>query len=100
MAYIYKAVDQAILLYGSESWTLTTAMGKKLQSFHHRCAQYIAKQYIKMNLDGTWIHPASDEILKSTGLCTIQEYIRRRRETILKYTNKTQIILNVCYRNH
>jgi hypothetical protein len=91
VASIYKAVVQAILLYGSDSWTLTTAMGKKLQSFHHRCARYIAKQHIKMNLDGTWTHLARDEILKTTGLCTIQEYINLRRETILKYTRSTQI---------
>ena len=41
MASIYKAVVQAVLLFGSETWVLTLGMEKKLQSFHHSCARYI-----------------------------------------------------------
>ncbi len=46
MASVYKAVVQAVLLYGSESWVLTLAMEKKLQSFHRRCARFITGQHI------------------------------------------------------
>jgi hypothetical protein len=51
MASIYKAVVQAVLLYGSESWTMTSSMCKKLQNFHHRCARHITGQHIRMNTD-------------------------------------------------
>jgi hypothetical protein len=36
MASVYKAVIQAELIYGPESWALATAMGNTLQSFHSR----------------------------------------------------------------
>jgi hypothetical protein len=53
MATIYKAVIQAVLLYGSESWALTESMERRLQSFHSRCARYITGQHIRQNSDGT-----------------------------------------------
>ena len=34
MAYFYKAIVQAVLLYGSESWVLTQKMWKAVKSFH------------------------------------------------------------------
>ena len=37
--YFYKAVVQAVLLYGSESWTLTEYTLKMLRSFHNRVAR-------------------------------------------------------------
>ena len=38
MAYFYKAVVQAVLLYGSESWVLTQKMWKAVEGFHSSCA--------------------------------------------------------------
>jgi len=34
----YKAVVQAVLLYGCESWVLTDKVWKVLESFHNRAA--------------------------------------------------------------
>ena len=42
MGYFYKAIIQTVLLYGSESWTLTGRMIGRLRSFHHRVARYIS----------------------------------------------------------
>ena len=57
MASVYKTVVQAVLLYGSESWTLTLVMEKKLQSFHRSCARYITGQHIRQNPDESWTCP-------------------------------------------
>jgi hypothetical protein len=35
----YKAVVQTVLLFGSESWTMTDAMWKVLKGFHHRAVR-------------------------------------------------------------
>ena len=35
----YKAVVQAVLLYGCESWVLTDKVWKVLESFHNRAAR-------------------------------------------------------------
>ena len=85
MASFYKAIVQSVLLYGSESWVMTLSMEKQLQSFHRRCALYITGQHIRQNDDGTWTHPSSENVLEMAGLWTIQEYIKIRRNTVMKY---------------
>jgi Reverse transcriptase (RNA-dependent DNA polymerase) len=57
-ASIYKAVVQAILLYGSETWAVTTQMEQKLEVLHRMCACSITGQQIHLNADGTWHYPA------------------------------------------
>ena len=84
MATIYKAVVQAVLLYGSETWVLSLAMEKKLNSFHHCCARYITGQHIRQNPDESWTCPSSKDVLAQAGLWTIKEYVRRRRNTVTK----------------
>jgi exonuclease III len=95
MASFYKAVVQSVLLYGSESWTLTLSMEKKLQSFHRRCARYVTGQHIRQNPDETWTCPSSEMVLEKAGLWTIQEYIRRRRATVKMYA-ASQPIFQRC----
>jgi len=34
---LYKALIQTILLYGSETWTLTAETAKRIQSFETKC---------------------------------------------------------------
>jgi exonuclease III len=95
MASIYKAVVQAVLLYGSESWVLTQSMEKKLQSFHRRCARYITGQHIRQNPDESWTCPSSEAVLSTAGLWSIQEYIQRRRSTVKKYV-QSKFIYRQC----
>ncbi len=91
MASFYKAIVQSVLLYGAESWAITKSVEKKLRSFHRRCARYITRRHIRQNEDESWTCPASDSVLEEAGLWTVQEYIRRRRETVMNYANKTTI---------
>ena len=39
---LYKAVAQAVILYGSEIWVVIGAMLKVLEGFHHRVSRQIA----------------------------------------------------------
>ena len=52
MGYFYKAVVQAILLYGLETLVLSCWMSHLLNSFHHHCARYIAWEYIHYKPSG------------------------------------------------
>jgi hypothetical protein len=80
MASVYRAVVQAVLLYGSESWVTTIAIKKKLEAFHHKCARNITGQHIKENTDGSWTYPPSTKVLETAGLSTIKEYIQKQKE--------------------
>ena len=82
MGYFYKAVVQAILLYGSETWVVTENLLKQLQSFHARISRYIKGKHIRQNEDGSWFHPPTAEVLEEAGLHTIDEYIRRGRDAV------------------
>jgi exonuclease III len=86
-ASIYKAVVQAILLYGSETWAVTTQMEHKLEVFHRRCARSITGQHIHPNPDGTWHYPNTQEVFNKIGLEPIQQYIDRRQRNIKNYLN-------------
>jgi hypothetical protein len=58
---MYKVVVQAVLLYVAESWVLTGATEKALQSFHRKCTRYITGKHIRPDwndIEGKlWICP-------------------------------------------
>ena len=85
MGYFYKAVVQSVLLYGSESWVLTERMKGMLDTFHHKCARFIAQEYIHQDEHGEWHYPPSAAVLEKCGLQPLSEYIARRRETVTNY---------------
>ena len=39
----------------------------------------------KQGTDGTWVYPRTKDILEECGLYKIEEYVRRRRQTIVAY---------------
>jgi hypothetical protein len=91
MGRFYLAVVQAVLLYGSESWVLTEREKASLRTFHHRSARHISRCHIRQGTDGTWIYPASSEVLATAGLLPIDEYIARRKATIKIYVEDRPI---------
>ena len=91
MGMFYKAVVQAVLLYGCESWTLTTPMIKTLEAFHHRVARRISKMTPTRHPDGTWTYPPLQDALEAAGLFPLREYIHRRVNTIRRYIEERPI---------
>jgi exonuclease III len=83
MARFYLAIVQAILLYGSETWNISQRSLRRLETFHHRCARYIAHRHIHRLVDGTWIYPSSIEILDICNLSPISTYIALRKQRLL-----------------
>lgn len=81
----YKSIVQSILLFGSETWTVTGAMLKVLDSFHHRIARRITGKMARRSPDGEWVYPPLQEALQEAGLYSMQEYIRRRQRTVEQY---------------
>jgi hypothetical protein len=97
MRYFYEAIIKTVLLYGSESWTLTGRMIGRLRSFHHRVARYITGRHIKELDDGTYFCPPMDEVLKAAGMETIEVYMERRRNTTRNYA-VTSAVYGRCIR--
>ena len=79
---LYKAVVQSILLYGSETWVLTTPMVKVLAGFHHRVIRQIAGMLPKYDARTyKWSKPPISQAYEATGV---------DRSNISKTCNGTQ----------
>ena len=82
----YRAVVQAVLLFGSETWNLSDSMFKLLEGFHIRAAWRMAREHKPRKGDGgEWIYPASEDVLEECGLKTMREYVDVRRNTVAEW---------------
>ena len=84
IGYFYKAIVQAVLLYGCETWVVTPAMLRALSGFHNRMARRIANRMPRLLSNGEWHYPCVAQAREIAGLHTIEEYIRRRQATLVE----------------
>ena len=93
----FKAVVQAVLLYGSETWVLTDSALRCLEGFYYRAACRMARRNRpkKNERTGEWRYPDKKELFEEVGLYTLTEYIEKRRKTIGAYI-RDRPILDLC----
>jgi hypothetical protein len=48
-------------------------------------------ELIRQDKEGEWICPKSEEVVKKAGVLTIEEYMKRRREAIMKHAQTRNI---------
>ena len=84
--FFYKAVVQSVLLYGSDTWTLTEAMFGQLEAFHHGVARQLTGTRARFcRATSEWSAPPIEGVLEQAGLLPIREYISRRQNTAIEY---------------
>lgn len=88
MAKIYRAVIQAVLLYGAESWTVSDANLRKLRAFHHQAVRYMTGDHIWKLKNDEWEYPDHNELREKCGVLRIEEYIEKRRENLRTFLTK------------
>ena len=94
MSIFYKVIVQTVLLYGSESWVMSSLARNKVNAFHNRCSRFITGRHIK--LDGeTWVYPSRVTTLQQADLLGVEDYIVKRKDTIGAYAESTDIF-NSC----
>ncbi len=71
----YKATMQAVLLYGSETWSLSLPSMKFLESFHICTAWEMLGKRPERKEDGSWMYPRLEDVLKAVGLKPITHYV-------------------------
>jgi hypothetical protein len=85
-AKFYKAVIQAVLFYGNETWKVTKAVLAWLEGFHVRAAYPMAQVHWPRRVAGNrWIYPRTSDVLEECGMATMQHYIQKCRATIAIY---------------
>jgi hypothetical protein len=95
-AKFYKAVVQAVLLYGSETWNLTKSALARLEGFHVRAAyKRVRKHQPKRGPNGVWVYPKTADVLEECGMKYIAKYVQVCCQTIATYV-ATRPILMAC----
>jgi hypothetical protein len=97
MGIFYRTIVQAVLLFGSETWALTQRQEGLVRSFHNQCARNITRRWNYEKEDGTWHIYRMEQTLKLAGLQPVEEYIARRKRTILPYA-QGRAIFRKCKR--
>jgi hypothetical protein len=82
-AKFYKVVVQSVLLYGSETWNLSTTALAWLEGFQIHAAYLMAEKHKpKKGPHHGWVYLQSSDVVQKCGMATILHYINIRRATI------------------
>jgi hypothetical protein len=91
------ALQQAMLLYGSNTWVLSKPALASLEGFHITAAYWMARKHEPWRgPQHRWINPKSKGMLEECGMSTLEEYnINVCQQTITVYV-ATRPILTKC----
>ena len=93
----YKAVAQAVLLFGTETWVLTQMMEMDLEIVQSMFARRLTGNQPRRWTYGSWDHPPLEEALGEAGLEGIRNSVTRRQNKVAQYI-ATRPILDLCER--
>ena len=93
----YKAVAQAVLLFGAETWVLTPRIEQALDSFHHRVAQHITRRQPRRRGYGIWKYPTLTEAMGKAGFERIIKSVTRMQKKVAQFI-ATRPIIDLCER--
>jgi hypothetical protein len=95
-AKFYKAVVQAVLLYGSKTWNLTQSTLVWLKGFHVRAAYKMARKHQpRRGANKVWVYSKLADVLEKCGMNTIAKFIQVHRQMIAMYV-ATRPIFTAC----
>ena len=81
----YRAVVQAVLIFGSESWVLSAYMETVVEGTHKWFLRHIIGKQMRWNPDGTWVIPEAEVVLESVGMQSTATYISRRQGSVSQW---------------
>ena len=94
----FKAVVQAVLLFGAETWVLNPRMKRALSSFQHRFTQRLTGMQSRRRGDGSWYYPPLSGEMAEAGFKEIGVYVTMRNNTVTRYI-VTRTIMELCERS-
>ena len=83
--FYFKAVIQAVLLFGAETWVVTPHMGKALGGFQTQLEKRLTVQLPWRTTDREWKYTRAAAAREAAGFLTMEEYVRRRHNTVAQY---------------
>ena len=83
------------MLYGSETWFMTSHPGRVLGGFHHRVARRLAGRKNMIGRDGVWVYPPLEGAMAESVLQEVETYVYRRQNTATQFI-ATRPIMDLC----
>ena len=71
----YKALVQANLLLGLETWEMTPRIGRNLGRFHHRMERCLVGMQPTRDMSGRWEYQPLGEAMAELGLEEVETYV-------------------------
>ena len=90
--FVFKAVIHTVLLFGSETWVLTSHMERDLVSFQYRVARQITGRQPMRREEGGWEYPPLAAAMEEAGFEEIGVYIKKRQNMVAQYTATRPIL--------
>jgi hypothetical protein len=84
LGMFYKAIVQAVLLYGCETWVVTPDILRTMEGLHHWIARRITHK-MPTQVAGQWVYPPIAGALSDAGLFTMEIHVRRRQMSIAEH---------------
>ena len=78
----FKAVVQAVLLFGADTWVFIPRMGKALGGFQTQVERRLTGQLLRRTPYGIWRYTSAAAARGEAGFLTMEEYIRRRHNMV------------------
>ena len=91
----FCVVVQAVLMFGLETWEMTSRMEKALEGFHLRAICKMVGMVPKNQQDGTCVCPPIGAVLATVGMDKIGMYIACCQNMVTKYI-ATLPIMDLC----
>ena len=93
--FFFRAVVQAVLLFGSETWVVTPRTGKALGGFQTQVARRLTGRLLWRIPEDRMRYTSEAATSKEAGLLMMGYYISRRQNTVAQYIT-TISLLELC----
>ena len=81
----YRSVVQAVLLFGEETWVLSSEMTKTLEGFHVGFLSQVMGNTAKIQQKWTWRRYAEESVLKEEGTQRLGTYIDKTQAVVVEW---------------
>ena len=94
-AKFYRAVVQAVLLFGADTSVLSAAMLKNLEGVHVGFLRQVTGMKARRLGEKNWTKEGPDRVLQAAGTKSLREYIDKRQATVAEWV-ALRPIFEVC----
>ena len=81
-AKFYRAVVQAVLLFGVETRVLSAPMMQRLEGAHVSFLRQVTQKQATQRRDGSWRQMTAEAVLQGAGTQSLRTYVDRRQATV------------------